>query len=61
MWVRWREARAIATLEVGVDDAVWLTGYLIGLGLPFEVEGPPELRAGVVAISERVARAHCSL
>jgi predicted DNA-binding transcriptional regulator YafY len=49
-----------ATLEVGVDDAVWLTGYLIGLGFPFEVLSPPELRAGVLAISNRVATVHCS-
>jgi predicted DNA-binding transcriptional regulator YafY len=47
-----------ATLEVGVDDVVWLTGYLIGLGFPFEVVSPPELRAGVLSISDGVARAH---
>ena len=35
-----------ATLEVGVDDAVWLTGYLIGLGLPFEVEAHPNCEPG---------------
>jgi predicted DNA-binding transcriptional regulator YafY len=45
-------------LKIGVDDAEWLTGYLIGLGFGFEVVGPPELRDGVVAIVERVAGAH---
>jgi len=54
------ESGGCATLEVGVDDAVWLTGYLIGLGFPFEVVSPPELRAGVLAISDRVALAHRS-
>ena len=47
-----------ATLKMGVDDAIWLTGYLIELGLPFEVIDPPELRAGVLSIAQQVARAH---
>jgi predicted DNA-binding transcriptional regulator YafY len=46
------------TLKIGVDDAQWLTGYLIGLGFRFEVVDPPELRDGVRAIVERVATAH---
>lgn len=50
--------RGSAMLEIGVDDAIWLTGYLVGLGLPFEVVGPPELRAGVLEVAERVAGAH---
>ena len=45
-------------LKIGVDDAQWLTGYLIGLGFRFEVVDPPELRDGVRAIVERVAIAH---
>jgi predicted DNA-binding transcriptional regulator YafY len=45
-------------LKIGVDDSIWLTGYLIGLGFPFEVVDPPELRDGVLAIAEQVARAH---
>ncbi len=45
-------------LKIGVDDAQWLTGYLIGLGFRFEVVDPPELRDGVRAIVERVASAH---
>jgi predicted DNA-binding transcriptional regulator YafY len=47
-----------ATLKIGVDDALWLTGYLIGLGLPFEVVDPPELRRGVLSITEQVANVH---
>lgn len=46
------------TLKIGVDDPAWLTGYLIGLGLAFEVVDPPELRSGVLEITERVAGAH---
>jgi predicted DNA-binding transcriptional regulator YafY len=45
-------------LKIGVDDAEWLTGYLIGLGFRFEVIDPAELREGVLAIVERVASAH---
>ena len=45
-------------LKIGVDDAEWLTGYLIGLGFSFEVIDPSELRGGVIAIVERVAGAH---
>ena len=45
-------------LKIGVDDAEWLTGYLIGLGFRFEVIDPPELRQGVQKIVERVASAH---
>ena len=53
------EASSDATvLKIGVDDAQWLTGYLIGLGFRFEVVDPPELRDGVRAIVERVASAH---
>jgi predicted DNA-binding transcriptional regulator YafY len=54
------ENGGVAVLETGVDDAVWLTGYLIGLGFPFEVVSPPELRDGVLAICDGVARAHGS-
>ena len=49
---------AATMLKIGVDDAEWLTGYLIGLGFRFEVIDPSELRDGVMAIVERVARAH---
>jgi predicted DNA-binding transcriptional regulator YafY len=49
---------AATMLRIGVDDAQWLTGYLIGLGFRFEVIDPSELRDGVMAIVERVARAH---
>jgi predicted DNA-binding transcriptional regulator YafY len=47
-----------ATMTIGVDDAIWLAGYLIGLGLPFEVVDPPELRSGVLEVAEQVAAAH---
>ena len=38
--------------------ALWLTGYLIGLGFPFEVVDPPELRLGVLSITQQVPSAH---
>jgi predicted DNA-binding transcriptional regulator YafY len=47
-----------AVLRIGADQAEWLTGYLIGLGLAFEVVSPPELREEVLAIAERAAASH---
>jgi predicted DNA-binding transcriptional regulator YafY len=52
------ESDGAARLTIGVDDAEWLTGYLLRLGLPFEVVSLPELRDAVVALCERVAAAH---
>ena len=45
-------------LRIGTDEAEWLTGYLIGLGLPFEVLSPHELREGVLAIAQRTVVSH---
>jgi len=45
-------------LRIGIDEAEWLTSYLIGLGLPFEVLSPPELREGVLVIAERTLASH---
>jgi predicted DNA-binding transcriptional regulator YafY len=47
-----------AVLRIGADQAAWLTSYLIGLGLAFEVVSPPELREGVLAIAQRAAASH---
>jgi predicted DNA-binding transcriptional regulator YafY len=47
-----------AVLKIGTDRAEWLTGYLIGLGLPFEVISPEELREGALAIARRTLSAH---
>jgi predicted DNA-binding transcriptional regulator YafY len=52
------EGAAGAVLRIGADQAEWLTGYLIGLGLAFEVVSPPELRQEVLAIAERAAASH---
>ena len=49
------ERDGAATLTIGVDDAEWLTGYLLRLGLPFEVISPPELRERS-GLCERVGR-----
>jgi predicted DNA-binding transcriptional regulator YafY len=45
-------------VELGIDDFDWLAGYLIGLGLDFEVKEPVELRGYMVMLGERLARAH---
>jgi predicted DNA-binding transcriptional regulator YafY len=45
-------------VELGIDDFDWLPSYLIGLGLEFEVLEPVELRAHMVALAERLRRAH---
>jgi predicted DNA-binding transcriptional regulator YafY len=47
-----------AVLRIGADQAAWLTSYLIGLGLAFEVVSPPELREEVLAIAQRAAASH---
>jgi predicted DNA-binding transcriptional regulator YafY len=47
-------------VELGFDDIDWLTGYLTGLGLDFEVIGPPELREHMSELGERLLRAHGS-
>jgi len=47
-----------SVLRIGADRAEWLTSYLIGLGLPFEVVSPPELREGVLAIAQRTVGSH---
>jgi predicted DNA-binding transcriptional regulator YafY len=45
-------------VEMGVDDFDWLAGYLIGLGLEFEVIAPVELRDHVSALADRLYRSH---
>ncbi len=43
---------------LGFDDAHWLAGYLIGLGLDFEVLTPVELRHYVRTLGRRLHRDH---
>jgi predicted DNA-binding transcriptional regulator YafY len=45
-------------LVLGIDDFEWLAGYLIGLGLDFEVREPVALREYVARLGERLHRAH---
>jgi len=45
-------------VELGVDDFDWLAGYLIGLGVDFEVTEPLELRQHIAALGERLRRGH---
>jgi predicted DNA-binding transcriptional regulator YafY len=49
---------ADARVELGIDDFEWLAGYMIGLGLDFEVIEPQALRAYLAALGERLQRAH---
>ena len=49
---------ADSRVKLGVDDFDWLAGYLIGLGLEFEVLEPVEMRAHLVALGRRLGRAH---
>jgi hypothetical protein len=53
------EAGAATTLlELGIDDFEWLAGYLIGLGLEFEVREPVALRAYMATLGVRLSEAH---
>jgi predicted DNA-binding transcriptional regulator YafY len=45
-------------LELGFDDFDWVAGYLIGLGLPFEVIEPKELRRHASELGGRLVQAH---
>ncbi len=45
-------------VELGVDDFDWLAGYMIGLGVDFEVIEPEELRRHISALAERLRNAH---
>jgi predicted DNA-binding transcriptional regulator YafY len=45
-------------VELGIDDFEWLAGYLIGLGLEFEVREPLALREYMSMLGERLHLAH---
>jgi predicted DNA-binding transcriptional regulator YafY len=47
-----------AWLELGADTLPWLAGYLVELGLDFEVEDPPELRDYLATVGRRLAERH---
>ena len=47
-----------SVLTVGSDDLDAMLGHLVGMGLPFEVVEPPELRARVRQAGRAMARAH---
>ena len=49
---------ASTLLELGIDNFEWLAGYLIGLGLDFEVREPAALRAYMVTLGGRLSEAH---
>ncbi len=45
-------------VRLGVDDFDWLAGYLIRLGVDFEVVAPAAARARLVELGERLRTAH---
>ncbi|MGH9018883.1 MAG: helix-turn-helix transcriptional regulator, partial [Acidimicrobiales bacterium] len=47
-----------STVALGVDDFDWLAGYLVGLGVDFEVLEPPELRHHLAAVGRRLHKTH---
>jgi predicted DNA-binding transcriptional regulator YafY len=47
-----------ATVELGVDEFDWLAGYLIGLGVEFEVLEPSDLRQHFSALGRRLRHRH---
>lgn len=47
-----------AELELGFDDLDWVAGYLVGMGLEFEVLEPDKLREHMSALGERLSRVH---
>jgi predicted DNA-binding transcriptional regulator YafY len=52
------DGREGVVLTTGADDLDYLAGHLVGLGLPFEVLEPPELRAHVQRVGEAMASRH---
>jgi predicted DNA-binding transcriptional regulator YafY len=52
------EGAATTLLALGIDDFEWLAGYLIGLGLDFEVREPAALRAYMATLGTRLSAAH---
>jgi len=45
-------------LRIGADDVAWLASYLVGLDLPFEIVGPPELRSEFRRLAVSLAERH---
>ena len=45
-------------LKMGADELHWVAGYLIGLGFPFEVLQPPQLRLWLCTLGHRLISTH---
>jgi predicted DNA-binding transcriptional regulator YafY len=54
------EGTGTTLVELGIDDFEWLAGYLIGLGLDFEVREPAALRVYMATLGARLSAAHGS-
>jgi len=50
-----------ARVELGVDDFDWLAGYLVGLGLDFDVIEPVEMRQHLSALGRRLHTTHAAV
>jgi predicted DNA-binding transcriptional regulator YafY len=49
-----------STVELGIDRFNWLAGYLIDLGLDFEVIEPVEMRRHLAALGRRLTKVHAA-
>jgi hypothetical protein len=47
-----------SSVELGADTLDWAAGYLVGLGVPFEVERPSELRTHLAELGRHLTRNH---
>jgi len=55
-----RDADGRTRVDLGFDDFAWVIGYLIGLGMDFEILDPPELRRRVAVLATQLRRVHKS-
>jgi predicted DNA-binding transcriptional regulator YafY len=46
------------SLELGAESLEWIAGYLVGLGVDFEVERPAELRIYLAELGANLVRTH---
>jgi predicted DNA-binding transcriptional regulator YafY len=46
------------SIDLGAESLEWIAGYLVGLGVDFEVERPDELRAYLAELGTHLARRH---
>lgn len=52
------EDGSYSRVEIGADDLDWLAGYLVRLGIPFEVLEPAALRAHLAELGAKLQQRH---